>query len=63
MKTCLEQTNGWQIVLNIPNVQDLKEIQAAYRRLALEMHPDRGGDVEIMKLLNSAMELAKNSIK
>ena len=32
-------------------------IRKAYKEAALEHHPDRGGDEETMKLLNSTMEI------
>ena len=31
-----------------------EEIKKAHRRLALEFHPDRGGDSQKMKLINAA---------
>jgi hypothetical protein len=36
--------------------EDLKQ---AYRKAALKYHPDHGGDVEIMKLVNEAYDLLK----
>lgn len=35
------------------NVNTLDELKAAYRRLAMQYHPDRGGDVETMKAINN----------
>lgn len=41
-------------------VDALKQrIRKAYKAAALEHHPDRGGDVEVMKLLNSTMEIVE----
>ena len=35
------------------NIHTLDELKAAYRRLAIQHHPDRGGDPEIMKEINA----------
>ena len=35
------------------NVTTLEELKKAYRELALENHPDRGGNVEIMQEINN----------
>lgn len=35
------------------NINTLEELKKAYHKLALKMHPDRGGDVEEMKVLNN----------
>lgn len=35
------------------NVNTLAELKAQYRRLAMKHHPDRGGDLEIMKAINA----------
>lgn len=32
---------------------NLNELKVQYRRLAMEHHPDRGGDAEIMKAINN----------
>lgn len=38
---------------NINNLQDLKNL---YRKLAMQYHPDHGGDVEKMKVINNEFE-------
>lgn len=35
------------------NINTLDELKKAYRRLAMQHHPDRGGDPEIMKAINN----------
>lgn len=35
-----------------------EEVKKLYKKLALENHPDKGGDIEIMKEVNSQFEIA-----
>jgi calcineurin-like phosphoesterase family protein len=35
------------------NVKTIEELKKEYRRLAFQFHPDRGGDLETMKVLNT----------
>lgn len=37
----------------IPKPSTLEELKAAYRKLAMQYHPDRGGDIEAMQVINS----------
>ena len=32
--------------------KDLEELKRAYKKLALENHPDMGGNVDVMKAIN-----------
>ena len=36
------------------------DVQMAYRRLAIVNHPDKGGDIEIMKRINAAYEVLEH---
>ena len=36
-----------------PTPETLEELKATYRKLAMEHHPDRGGDTDTMKAVNS----------
>lgn len=39
------------------NCKNLEELKKEYRRLAMIHHPDRGGDVEIMKAINNEYDM------
>jgi hypothetical protein len=45
-------------ILGIPGIATIDEIKAAYRRKAIQLHPDRGGDHLSMVKLNVAYEKA-----
>lgn len=45
------------------NISTLDELKAAYRRLAMQFHPDRGGDVEIMQSINAEYEKLHEVLK
>ena len=45
------------------NIKDLNELKAAYRKLAMANHPDRGGDPEVMKEINSEYTVLFNNLK
>lgn len=40
-----------------------KDVKIAYRRLALRNHPDKGGDAEVMKLLNTAATVLVDAVQ
>lgn len=46
-------------ILHLPLLASLQEIKQAYRRQALQAHPDRGGSHAAMVILNRAYELAQ----
>jgi hypothetical protein len=45
-------------VLGVTRTATKTEIERAYRRLAMDAHPDRGGDQETMARLNAARDAA-----
>lgn len=48
-------------ILGLSNIASMDKIKAAYRRLALVHHPDRGGSLNKMVEINAAYEyLVKN---
>lgn len=45
------------------NVKNLKELKERYRKLAMDNHPDKGGDVETMKRINCEYKLMFEKVK
>lgn len=45
------------------NINTLEELKKEYKRLALDNHPDRGGDVEIMKTINAEYDAVFAKVK
>lgn len=41
----------------LKTINTLEELKRAYYRLAIRLHPDRGGDVEEMKILNNEYDI------
>lgn len=52
----------WWQVLKVGEGATLIEAQTAYRRLATENHPDKGGSSEEMAAINAAMQQARESL-
>ncbi len=50
---------NFDVALEIPNFSDIKVVEQAYRREASKHHPDRGGDAEMMKLINAGLEVLR----
>jgi len=48
-------------IFNISNIPDATTLKKLYQHLAIKNHPDRGGDVEKMKQINSAYEILKSN--
>lgn len=51
----------WFTLLGKPSTR--KEAEKAYKKLAVERHPDRGGTHEAMVELNAAMEIAREVLR
>jgi hypothetical protein len=49
-------------VLGLPPTAGLAEVRAARRRLAKDLHPDRGGDSERMQEVNEAFDRAVRTL-
>ena len=45
------------------NIRTLEELRKEYKRLVKENHPDNGGDLEIIKMINVEYEKAMESLK
>jgi len=56
-----EDDFSWQEILSI-NIPDpsVAQIDEAYYRLSKQHHPDRGGDLEMFKMINEARKRAKS---
>jgi hypothetical protein len=50
----------WYEVLGVAEVAPFEDVKAAYRRLAAQHHPDRGGDADKMAQVNRAYEAAQS---
>lgn len=53
------QSTGWWSVLGVGRNADYREVRIAYRKRAMEIHPDRGGRAEDMAAINVAMDEAE----
>jgi DnaJ domain len=56
-----DQVSRWWLVLGVKPDASQEEIQKAYRRLALESHPDAGGQREDWERIAKAYEQAKSN--
>jgi len=58
-----EEQTGWRRVLGLaPRECNVQAIKKAYRKLALQKHPDRGGSNTAMAELNAALAQARNEL-
>ena len=54
--------SDWARVLKVPDTATREEIISAHRRLAIEHHPDTGGDAALMALINAARDAALKQV-
>lgn len=52
----------WWEVLGVPSRPAISDVDAAYRKLAAERHPDAGGSDAAMAELNAAREAARRAL-
>lgn len=58
-----ETVSQWRAILDVPkNVNDGSVIKQHYRKLAMQHHPDRGGNAEQMAKINRAFDMAKKEL-
>lgn len=50
-------------IFNVSKSAEVSEINRAYRKLALQHHPDRGGNAETFKALSAAHSILTDSLK
>jgi hypothetical protein len=55
-------SRAWWEVLGVASRPAISDVDAAYRRLAVERHPDRGGSEAAMAELNAAREAARRAL-
>lgn len=63
IRSWLGLNESYYRILGVPFYASQEEIHQAYRLLAKEHHPDRGGDSEEFKKISSAYKVLSNSIR
>lgn len=53
---------GWWVILGVPPNATVDQVEDAYRRLAMQRHPDHGGSHDAMAELNAAHIAARRSL-
>lgn len=54
--------SSWRDVLGLSRHADIYEAETAYKKLAMQHHPDRGGSHEAMVAINLAIEQARDEV-
>ena len=62
-KTSASDDDEYYKILDLDKSADANDIKKAYRRLAIKMHPDKGGAVEDFKKLSEAYEVLSDANK
>ena len=62
-KTSASDDDEYYKILSLDKSADANDIKKAYRRLAIKMHPDKGGAVEDFKKLSEAYEVLSDENK
>lgn len=57
-----DERRDYYTVLGAERDDSRAEIERRYKRLAVEHHPDRGGDEELMKAINEAWGVLKDDV-
>lgn len=55
--------SDWRQVLNVEQSDDLENVERKFRRLALENHPDQGGNMDEWHKINKAVDEARQFFK
>ena len=55
-------STDWAAVLGLPTSATLDQVESAFRRLAIEAHPDRGGSHDAMTRLTAAHDAARAAL-
>jgi hypothetical protein len=55
--------DDWRSVFGLNGGATMQDVETKFRALAIEHHPDRGGDPAVMSKLNAARDAAKNELR
>jgi len=55
--------DDWRTVFGLSQAATMADVEAKFRTLAIQHHPDRGGDPVVMSKLNAARDAARNELR